>query len=230
MFSRIHVQVTTIVIVLALLPTGCATTRQARSVEKSGFLGDYSMLEEGKDDSALLLFVDESADWSVYDKVRIESVTIWTSDATKDIGSEEAQILSDHFYNALHKQLSKVIEVVPEQGPNTLRLRAAITGGEDAAVVADVITTTIPQLRMLSTLVGMAAKTSVFVGEATAEAEITDSLTNRRLAAGVDRRIGTKTFKGMTSDWADVEGALDVWAERIARRVAEQKGVEFPDA
>jgi len=32
----------------------------------------------------------------------------------------------------------------------------------------------------------------------------------------------------MTSDRADVEGALDVWAERIARRVAEQKGVEFP--
>ena len=71
----------------------------------------------------------------------------------------------------------------------------------------------------------MAAKTAVFVGEATVEAEITDSLTNHRLAAGVDRRIGTKTFKGMTSDWADVEGALDFWAERIARRVAEQKSL-----
>ena len=229
MFSRTCVQVTTVVIVLAMLLTGCATTTQSRSVEKSGFLGDYSMLEEGKDDEALLVFVDESADWSAYDKVRIESVTIWTSEATKEIEPEDAQILSDHFYNALHEQLSKVIEVAPEQGPNTLRLRAAITGGKDAAVVANVITTTIPQLRLLSTLVGMAAKTSVFVGEATVEVEITDSLTDRRLAAGVDRRIGTKTFKGMTSDWADVEGALDVWAERIARRVAEQKGVEFPD-
>lgn len=213
---------------LALLLAGCATTTQTRSVEKSGFLGDYSMLEEGEGDEALLLYVDEGADWASYDKVRIDSVTIWTSEATEDIEEEDAQVLSDHFYNALHEQLSKIMEVTSTPGPNTLRLRAAITGGEDAAVVGNVITTVVPQLRLLATLGGLATKTAVFVGEATVEAEITDSITNRRLAAGVDRRIGTKTFRGMFSDWADMEAALDYWAERIARRVASQKGIEFP--
>ncbi len=47
---------------LALFLAGCATTTQTRSVEKSGFLGDYSMLEEGEGDEALLLYVDEGAD------------------------------------------------------------------------------------------------------------------------------------------------------------------------
>ena len=215
---------------LAILLGACATTTQTRSVEKSGFLGDYSMLEKGGGDDALLLYVADTTDWAFYDKVYIESVTIWTSEATKDIDEDDAQMLSDHFYGALHDQFAKIMLVTSELGPNTLKIRAAITGGEDAAVVGNVITTIVPQLRVLTTLGGLATKMSVFVGEATVEAEITDSLTNRRLAAGVDRRVGTKTFRGMFSDWADLKAALDYWAERIARRVAEQKGVEFPDA
>jgi len=214
---------------LTLIVSACATTTQTRSVEKSGFLGDYSMLEKGGGGDALLLYIDENVDWSSYDDVYIDSVTIWTSEATNDIDEEDAQILSDHFYNALRDQLSRISAVTLKPGPNTLRVRAAITGGEDAAVVANVITTTIPQLRLLSSLAGVAMKTSVFVGDATVEVEITDYLTNRRLAAGVDRRIGTKTFRGMFSDWADMEAALDYWAERIARRVATLKGVEYPE-
>jgi len=37
---------------LTLMVSGRATTTQTRSVEKSGFLGDYSMLEEGDGDDA----------------------------------------------------------------------------------------------------------------------------------------------------------------------------------
>ena len=31
-----------------LVVTDCAATQEAKSVEKSGFLGDYSLLKEGK--------------------------------------------------------------------------------------------------------------------------------------------------------------------------------------
>ncbi len=36
------------ILLLMLVVTGCAATQEAKSVEKSGFLGDYSMLKEGE--------------------------------------------------------------------------------------------------------------------------------------------------------------------------------------
>jgi hypothetical protein len=37
-----------VLICLAVGVSGCAATQEAKSVEKSGFLGDYSMLKEGE--------------------------------------------------------------------------------------------------------------------------------------------------------------------------------------
>ena len=36
------------ILLLMLVVTGCASTQEAKSVEKSGFLGDYSLLKEGQ--------------------------------------------------------------------------------------------------------------------------------------------------------------------------------------
>jgi len=42
-------QVTSIFLIGVLIGFGgCASTQEAKSVEKSGFLGDYSLLKEGK--------------------------------------------------------------------------------------------------------------------------------------------------------------------------------------
>ncbi len=36
------------VLCILIAASGCASTQEAKSVEKSGFLGDYSMLKEGQ--------------------------------------------------------------------------------------------------------------------------------------------------------------------------------------
>ena len=69
----------------SLLVTGCAQTRQARSVEKSGFLKDYSQLREGKGDEAELTYVNESADFSKYKKVHLDHVTLWAKGDDSDL-------------------------------------------------------------------------------------------------------------------------------------------------
>jgi hypothetical protein len=43
---------------LSLVLAGCATTRATRSVEPSGFLGDYSQLRAGEGDEAQLIYID----------------------------------------------------------------------------------------------------------------------------------------------------------------------------
>src|SRR6266481_5152339 len=58
----------------------CATTRQVRKTEPSGFLGDYSQLEKGKKGQADMIYWNPSADWAKYTKVYIEPVELWRSD------------------------------------------------------------------------------------------------------------------------------------------------------
>src|SRR5678809_1353602 len=74
-------------IVLLLGAAGCAATQEAKSVEKSGFLGDYSLLKKGErstfkevsEDQALWIYKNPNADWRKYRKVWLDSVTIWMS-------------------------------------------------------------------------------------------------------------------------------------------------------
>jgi hypothetical protein len=76
---------------------------------------------------------------------------------------------------------------------------------------------------MLSSAAGLASDTQVFVGKCGIEAEVTDSLTNHRLAAAVDERAGTKALRGGVGKWSDVEEAFDFWAQRLRSRLQKER-------
>src|SRR5882724_2090271 len=125
----------------ALGLAGCAPTHQARSAAPAGFLGDYSQLREGKEGEALLVYRNPSAQWRKYDKVLIEPVTVWDdalrSGLLRDVPPDETQVL----------------------GPGVMRCRVAITEAEGSAVVLDVASAVIPQLRALSVVKRVATGT-----------------------------------------------------------------------
>ena len=77
----------------------------------------------------------------------------------------------------------------------------------------------------MSTVAGLGTDTAALVGAASAEAELTDAITNERLAAAVDSRAGTKGIMRMLSKWADVEAIGDHWAENV-RDFLVQQGVQ----
>src|SRR5262244_867808 len=77
-----------VAISLLIAVGGCAATQEAKSVQKSGFLGDYSRLKEGQRGSffsqgaegqALLVYKNPAADWRKYRKIWLDSVTVWMS-------------------------------------------------------------------------------------------------------------------------------------------------------
>ena len=117
-----------LLLVLSLSMAGCARTRQSRA-DKSGFLGDYSQLREGVGDEAQLVYVNPDADFPKYDKILLESVSLYATDGTdfSRIPDETQKLLTDHFYKAFHDQLKEDYEIVTAAGPNTLRVRVAIT-------------------------------------------------------------------------------------------------------
>jgi hypothetical protein len=223
------------VLVLMLGVTGCAATQEAKSVEKSGFLGDYSLLKEGQrsmvaqgaENQALWIYKNPAADWRKYRKVKLDPVTVWMSgedSQLKDVSVEDRQRLAALLWSKLDESLRKDYEMTSQAGPDVLWVQAAITEAGASNAVLDTVTSVIPQTRLLSGMKSLATGVSAFTGSASAELKVTDSATGAILVEAVDRRGGTKSLSGVTNSWNDVEEAYRFWAEKARYRLCQWRG------
>lgn len=212
-------QLIALTLIWALAVTaGCAPLRQRRApVQESGFLGDYSLLKKSDEYPAYLVWINPKANWPKYNAVMIDSVSLWGQG--EKLSPEDRQKVAGLMYNAVYDAISKHFTIAPAPGLNVLRLRVALTEAKGSIVPLNVVTSVVPQLRVLTTIGGMAADTTALVGEASGELEILDSVTERRLAAAVDRQTGTKALfrANKFSKWGDVKEACDYWAGNIAK-------------
>lgn len=214
------------VLILMVSLSGCASTQQARSVEQSGFLEDYSILKEGKSDETLLVYKNPQADWKKYQKIILDPVTVWVGKDSQlsDVSAEDRQRMADLFWVKLHEALKTDYEIVQSPGPDVLRIQAAITEAETSNPVLDTVSSIVPQLRVLTGVKGVATGVSGFTGSASVEMKITDSSDKTLLAAAVDRRGGTKNLSGLTNSWNDVEESFRYWAEKVRWRACLLRG------
>jgi hypothetical protein len=222
------------ILLLMLVVTGCAATQEAKSVEKSGFLGDYSLLKEGErstfqqgaENQALLVYKNPAADWRKYRKIWLDPVTVWMSQKDsqlKDVSVEDRQRLAALLWSKLDEQLRNDYEMTSNPGPDVMHIQAAITEAESSNAVLDTVTSVIPQTRLLSGMKSVATGVSAFTGSASVEVKITDSTTGTILAEAVDRRGGTKSLSGVTNSWNDVEEAYRFWAEKTRYRLCQAR-------
>jgi uncharacterized protein DUF3313 len=217
---------------------GCAATQEAKSVEKSGFLGDYSLLKEGErsavsggsvENQALLIYKNPAADWRKYKKVQLDPVTVWMrqkDSQLKDVTPEDRQRLAALLWSKLDEQLRKDYEMTGQSGPDVMRIQIAITEAGESSAVLDTVTSVIPQTRLLSGMKSLATGVSAFTGSASVEGKLTDTETGTILSEAVDRRGGTKSLSGVTNSWNDVEEAYRFWAEKLRYRLCQwRKGM-----
>ncbi len=206
-------------------PTGESTVR-VENVKKSGFLEDYSILRKGGEGEASLVYWNRTANFAAYDKVVIDPVTVWLgpNSSLKNVSPRVRQQLANEFHAAIFKELSKDFGVVKELAPGTMRVRVALTDAKESNPTLDTISTYIPQARMLQTLATMGSDTAGFVGEASAEGEVRDALTGALLAAGVDRRAGTKALGDSAFDsWDDARQAFGAWAKQFSTNLRKRR-------
>lgn len=221
--KRLQIGYIPLVMILTLGFSACATTEQTRSAKPSGFLKDYSQLKKGEGEQARLFYINRNINFAAYDKVMIESVTIWHgegSDLSK-VPREELQRLADYLYSATRKELESVYTIVDRPGPGVMKMRMAITEAKGSKVAGDIMTNVLPPAIVIDWGKKLATGTHSFVGKAAIEVEIVDSLSYVRLAAAVDERAGGKTFEGKTSKWDDIQKSFDVWANRLKTRLVE---------
>lgn len=213
-------------IICIAISTGCAETFQARNVETSGFLEDYSMLGKGGEGEALLVYLNPKTNWKQYDKIIFPPVAIWRQGESelKDIPEEELAHLAIELWTQVEGALKNDYQFVKSPGPGVLRLEAAITEAEKSNPALDILTTIHPGTRATSALKNLATGTESFVGKAAVEAKMTDSQSGELLMAAVDRRGGGKyLWKGIRS-WTDVEAAYEYWGKKLQWRLCTLRG------
>jgi hypothetical protein len=200
---------------------------QARSTKTTGFLGDYSQLKAGGEGKALLVYIDPAADMKSYTRILMDPVKLYASQehSMENVPLDERKKLLNYADAAIREKLAKEYVFVREPGPGVMRLRVALTEAEDANVTMDTISTVLPIGLALAGLQAAATGTCAFVGSAGVEAELQDSQTGKRLMAAVDRQVGGKmTGQGDKFDeWRTVKNAIDLWAQRLQTRLAEQR-------
>ncbi|KHE90451.1 MAG: DUF3313 domain-containing protein [Candidatus Scalindua rubra] len=212
-----------LIISMIALFVGCAqTVHNRKAAEHSGFLGDYSMLQEGEKGEAQLVYINSDVDFAAYDKVILDPVIVMCSKDSKS-PREELYNLASHLHYKVVAKLKEDFEIVQTPGSGVMRISVALTEAKKSKVGLNVITTIVPQARLMSGLKKLATGTNSFVGEASVEVNITDSNTGERLAAGIDRRAGGKTIKGSTNAWDDVEQAFQYWADKLSQRLRDMR-------
>lgn len=211
------------VMMLAMIATvamlsACAATKQARSVDASGFLSEYtSLLQPGTGDQVLLVYKKPNLNLSGYKKIMLAPITVW-DDPAHPLTAEQRNdylVLADSFHQVLTEKWSKDYEMVDKFGPNTMRVQVAIIHGDKSRVGLAFISKVIPQARALNTLWGFASGKPAFTGEVTIEFKFTDAETGELLGAGADKRVGTlKLFdKSTVTSWGDVQNAFTYWGD-----------------
>jgi hypothetical protein len=223
-------------VAVVILLSGCAATRgRTGAPEESGFLGNYSGLAKDPAYPAALVYMKPGVQWTRYSTIQLDSAGLYLADSSSKVSPDDQEHLAGMLYNTLRDELDKYFVLASGPGAETIRVRAALTQVQGAKVTARVVTTAIPQLRMLSAVGGLATDTAATVGTATGEMEVLDSVTGERLAAAVDERAGTKAlFAGRAyTQWGDVQAAVNYWAKRMAWQLARQgvrrkSGVAMP--
>lgn len=235
---------------LGLIPAlvGCAPTRQARSVERSGFLPDYNKLVETDDDERpLQLYVARDYRCAEYRRVFVAPVALRTPDPTWFAAPRAAQEqLARRAHELLIAELGLAFEVVAPPAEHdardaqTLHVRAALTAADRSFVGLDTLTTIHPMARLIGLARQLVADRTTFVGAVSTEVVVTGARDAPVLLA-VDRRVGQKSLRGLPAEWssaslqgvrlrswADAHAGLERWARSIRRELEHSEASDDP--
>ena len=174
-------------IAMAIALAGCATQAPP---EHSGFLGDYSQLQETKDadGNPVSRAINPSFNPKNYSAVMVDPVIFYPEpQPTTDMSQASLDNLRSYLNQSLHTELAKVVRVVNQAGPGVLRLRVAITSlttGEAGLKAYQYIPIAFLVSAGRNAVEGKPEESKLFV-----EIELSDSVTGQRMMSAV--RSGT---------------------------------------
>lgn len=223
---RIHV---VLLIALAGLFNSCASAEQAGNVQLFDFLNySHSVPQMEQERQGSHGYRHPIVDWSAYNKILLEPVTIREGLLSKlrDQERQHLLLLIGSFENRLYLKLSKDYDMVERPMAATMLIQVAITRLEEWSTVPTLWSDLAQQLRAVATIYTFAGRPP-FAGEVTAEFMIRDAQTGELLAAGIGRRVGwqDRSVDGKVLDsWSEVKPSLEFWVDLSTYRICVLRG------
>jgi hypothetical protein len=133
---QIKIMFTAVFVVLFMV--GCASTT-AKPEEFSGYLGNYDKLTETTDEQGheVLRYVSPKLKRGSHTKIILDDIVFYPpvdeaalaeADPNGQITKEALMKIRDYANEALRREVSKVMTLTNQPGPDTLRIRIALTG------------------------------------------------------------------------------------------------------
>ena len=171
----------------------CASTQEELdpTTEFSGYLGDYSKLIENEDDDSQFLWVSKKFKKGHYTNIMLEKVSVYPRDLLKDNPNADlVRATIKEFDKGFYEAISKEFKMVSKPGPNTLRIRVAMTHNK-----TDTQGMTGWEVIPIGAIIGgvqAATDTRAQIVQVVLEVEILDSVSNKRVAAAVRKATATQ--------------------------------------
>ena len=204
---------------LAVALAGCAS--QPKAPEHSGFLGDYSQLQQTTDSTGATIAraVNPSFRAQNYYAILIDPVIFYPEPQPTDkVSMADLDAIRAYINQALYTQLGKTVRVVDKAGPGVLRLRVAITSvsTQETSLKAYQY---IP-IAFIVTKAADAAKGTPEEGKLFVESELSDSVTGVRMMSAVRSGVGDALRPSTDASGKlvveSLKPMLDKWGQAVA--------------
>lgn len=211
----------------ALLIIACTPSKTTEQTEYSGYLKDYSKLQSTSSPSGAptLRWISPQIREGNYDKLLIEKITFFPKpEPNPQVSLKTLDEIASYIDSEARKVLAQHYTLVDKPGPNTLRIRSAITGVKRSERGLSAW-----EILPIGLVVAAASTASDTRDEDVAiftEAEISDSQTGEVLGIAVRKGFGNRLNNGSEPlQLRHVRPLIDGWMQDFAAVMA-QSGVK----
>lgn len=193
--------------VVLLATLGLSACAGIARPEQTGFISDYSKLEQV--DNNTLLY--SAGKFEQYSSFIVDPVELLIDPAEKELpfSAEELAELQTYLSDRLIRALSEDdgYPIVTQASPGTARIRFGITDVKETIGLLNIALVT--------------KITGAGIGGASVEAEIVDSVTGEQLAAAVRWGGGSRILRAGITRMGDAKLAMNRWAKAIRKMIDE---------
>ena len=232
--------------------TGVTATASTR-LTKSGFLSHYDRLKPSAGADGIECWRDERVDLKRFDKALFSRIVVTLAPPGKDetppaaIDPVDLKALTDYFHAALVRSLQPQMAVVDQAGQGVIVIRIALTDLVPTSTLESAAGTLTPYGFVAEAGSGVAtgrpAGSTPYLGETGIEVQFRDGGSGAILGECRDTRIGRKYAADVNASavgaaqtwasgylnsfqsWAYARNAFDKWAQLLAKRFGELRGV-----
>ncbi|MBP0595751.1 DUF3313 domain-containing protein [Paraburkholderia sp. LEh10] len=213
--------------VAMMLIAGCASNNTPTQSEYSGFLGDYSNLQQTQDPNngeTILRYVNPKLNPSNYSAVIVEPLEMYPkAEPSEQLSQATIDQIRGYGTTCLRQAIASRVRVVETPGPGVVKVQVAITGVANTAVGLkpyQVVPMAFVATMAVNTVAGAPQQAKLLV-----EARSTDSVSGEVLSKVVRTRTGERLGRVASNQpvitFESVKPIMDDWCDSVSKSVSQ---------